>query len=542
MWVCEHTSDMSCSVCALIIDTPSGLSREEGDDDDEEDEVLEPSRKRLKLASGIALQESLQSGLYPEFLGEEGPVEGHSPEVNNALDYFKLLWPDALTSLIADESNRYAGQKKRSNWVDVTTDEVWTFLGIIITMGIHRLPRIRDYWSSDSLLGVPAVQQAMSLNRFWDIWSNIHVVDNDTLHGKAYASDKIKPVVDTLSETFLKYYSPGQEICVDETMVKYKGHCKGKVRMPKKPVKLGYKIWCCSCCCCGYLCSFQVYNGTPTDPETGERVPEKGLVKKVVTDLVEPFKGVNHVVYCDNFFTSGPLVDTLAQDQVFLVGTIKKRALGFPSCLKDVNPPKGTYVSTSVSGVQYFVFNDRKEVCFVSNVFPESMKNKVFRLQQDGFLREQSVPPPLPAYNKYMCAVDVTGQIKKTYGFDRKSKRSWIRLFYAFHDLSIDNAHILYKHNCTKCSVKPKDQLSFRLELAHLLLQIGSRSSALKQPRSKDDQGLCLLKRVAEIGLKRGRCHQCLKKKREKPRCSSFGCSVCKVRLCKTTCFAEYHR
>ena len=189
-------------------------------------------------------------------------MESHSPDLNSALDYLKLLWSDALTSLIADETNTYARQKKRSKWVDVTTDEVWTFFGIIITIGIHRLPRITDYWSGDSLLGVPAVQQAMSLNRFWDAWSNIHVVDNDTLHGKVHASDKIKPVIDTLSETFLKHYSPGQEICVDETMVKYKGRCKGKVRMPKKPVKIGYKIWCCSCCCCGYLCTFQVYKGT----------------------------------------------------------------------------------------------------------------------------------------------------------------------------------------------------------------------------------------------------------------------------------------
>ena len=62
--------------------------------------------------------------------------------------------------------------------------------------------------------------------------------------------------------------------------------------------------WCCACC--RYLCSFQVYNGTPTDRETGERVQEKGLAKKVVTGLVEPFKGMNHVVYCDNFFISEP--------------------------------------------------------------------------------------------------------------------------------------------------------------------------------------------------------------------------------------------
>ena len=42
-------------------------------------------------------------------------------------------------------------------------------------------------------------------------------------------------------------------------------------------------------------------------------------MKRVVSELVAPFVGVNHVLYCDNFFTSGPLVDTLAKDKIFLV-------------------------------------------------------------------------------------------------------------------------------------------------------------------------------------------------------------------------------
>ena len=71
-----------------------------------------------------------------------------------------------------------------------------------------------------------------------------------------------------------------------------------------------------------------------------------------------------------------------------LVNLLLVRVLGF-------TPPKGSYMSTSVGGVQYFVFNDRKEVCFVTNMFPEGMNSKVYRLEHDGLLREQSVPPTL---------------------------------------------------------------------------------------------------------------------------------------------------
>ena len=59
------------------------------------------------------------------------------------------------------------------------------------------------------------------------------------------------------------------------------------------------------------------------------------------------------------------------------------------------------------------MFSDRKVVSFATNVFPESMPDTVVRLQADGTLRHQCVPPLLPAYNKYMGGVDRTGQKRK---------------------------------------------------------------------------------------------------------------------------------
>ena len=95
-------------------------------------------------------------------------------------------------------------------------------------------------------------------------------------------SNKIKPVLDTLSRTFLECYSPTQELFVDESKIKYKGHVGGKVCMPRKPVKQGVNVWCCSCLYCGYFYTFQIYHGAPTNPVTGEKTQEKGLAKRVV--------------------------------------------------------------------------------------------------------------------------------------------------------------------------------------------------------------------------------------------------------------------
>ena len=55
---------------------------------------------------------------------------------------------------------------------------------------------------------------------------------------------------------------------------------------------------------------------------TGQKVPERGLAKRVVGNLVAPFVGVNHVLYCNNLYSSGLLVDSLARDRIFFIGTI----------------------------------------------------------------------------------------------------------------------------------------------------------------------------------------------------------------------------
>ena len=100
---------------------------------------------------------------------------------------------------------------------------------------------------------------------------------------------KFKPTLDVLSRTFLSNYSPGQELSVDEAMIKYEGHIRGKVRMPKKPIIIGFKCGAAVLAAMAtYLCTFQVYEGKPVDPVSGKSISEKGMVNQVVKDLVGP--------------------------------------------------------------------------------------------------------------------------------------------------------------------------------------------------------------------------------------------------------------
>ena len=167
----------------------------------------------------------------------------------------------------------------------------------------------------------------------------------------------------------------------------------------------------------------------------------------------------------ENFYTSGELAEELAKDEIYTVGTIKSDAKGFPAQLKNLTLSRGEYVSFKSGDIVYYAFHDCKVIRFLSNVFPETMPNQVPRVQPDGTFRYQAVPPLLPAYNKYMGGVDLTDQLRKTYCFDRKFKRSWIRLFYCFFDLAVNNAFILHKSSTRRRGLSPSDQLIFDLSL-----------------------------------------------------------------------------
>ena len=92
--------------------------------------------------------------------------------------------------------------------------------------------------------------------------------------------------------------------------------------------------------------------------------------------------------------------------------------------MKGLKLLKGDYASQRVGDTCYFAFEDRKRVCFVSNIFPQRMDSDVMRVQLDGSLQLQVIRPVLPSYNKYVGGVDRLSQVRKSYGFDRKSRRT----------------------------------------------------------------------------------------------------------------------
>ena len=74
---------------------------------DDSNDCVELTRERRRSCNEEALELSLSSGRYPEYLSIEGPQDRNNPQTCNSLDFLFLLWSESLCDLIVDETNRY---------------------------------------------------------------------------------------------------------------------------------------------------------------------------------------------------------------------------------------------------------------------------------------------------------------------------------------------------------------------------------------------------------------------------------------------------
>lgn len=139
-------------------------------------------------------------------------------------------------------------------------DELKAFLGVLVIMGFHTLPSLKQYWSTDKNFHVSRVANIMTQKRFLQILRNNHLNDNNKMpkrgergFDKLY---KLRPLIESLNKKCKRLHLPCRHMSVDESMVGFKGRCSMKQYMPMKPTKRGFKIWVLACSSVGYMLSF----------------------------------------------------------------------------------------------------------------------------------------------------------------------------------------------------------------------------------------------------------------------------------------------
>ena len=117
--------------------------------------------------------------------GEPGPTFPVDSSMST-LDFFSRFFTDEVWELIVTHTNRYAARLRQQShhasirvWHDVSVIEMKAFIGILILMGICRLPRLRRYWTTKHSYICPRICEIMSLTRFEQIYLFLHLCDSD---------------------------------------------------------------------------------------------------------------------------------------------------------------------------------------------------------------------------------------------------------------------------------------------------------------------------------------------------------------------------
>ena len=232
-----------------------------------------------------------------------------------------------------------------------------------------------------------------------------------------------------LREKCKNHLFPGQNIAVDERMVKSIGRfiCKQCVRL--KPVKWGFKMWVLADSNSGYTWNFQVYRG-----KQGETVSSNGLGFDVVLKLVDSLEKQEFVVYTDNFYSSPALYEELVKQGFGAVGTINPTRENCPKSL--TLQKKQCYQKNVGNCVQSL---ERQVVCVASALHTDNSENKVKRRvkDQNGRFVEAlvDIPNAIYDYNRFMGGVDLSGQLLQYYQTRRQTHKYWKTFFYHCIDI-----------------------------------------------------------------------------------------------------------
>ena len=424
-------------------------------------------------------------------------------------------------------------------------------------MGLVKMPTIEHYWSQKLLYKHPFLSSVMTRNRFQLLLRFLHFNNTDLLPAGDPNYDrlfKLRPILDHFHERFQEFYEPRREICVDESLLLWKGRLVFRQYIPLKRARFGIKIYLC----CesdgdvrgsgGYCYCFKIYSGREDPlndivralpPDCDDQLSPS---EKMTVFMILPLLEKGYHLYLDNWYSRLRLYLYLLEHQTLACGTVSVRVdRGIPAALREQAEPEEGTSSTALSGDDRIVatkFWSTKVVHFFSTAHGHHEQNVPNR-RRDGAIRKPAVAL---AYNRNMGGVDKQDQLLQPYSCARKSMKWTKKLFFHILQMSACNAFI--------CARKDGYRGKFLAFLEEIIMSwIGSNSQRPLQVAQTDD-AVRLMERhfpapIPVSDQKQYPTRICLvcSKKGHKRKESRNHCPDCptKPALCYPDCYRDYH-
>ncbi|XP_053968346.1 piggyBac transposable element-derived protein 3-like [Anastrepha ludens] len=256
-------------------------------------------------------------------------------DVMMPVEYFCTFFNSQVFDLITQQTDLYALQEHGIG-LKCTVEDIKRYIGILLYMGVLKLPQLKMAWSKD--LNLTAITDSMPRGKFEKIKQCLHFNDNtkqskkgDLNYDKLY---KIRPLLDSLKENFGKLPQEEHQ-SIDEQIIAFKGRSSFKQYNPAKPHKWGLKMFT-RAGTSGLVYDFTLYVGEGTCPAYG-----LGLSSDIVLYLAKGLPKDKHFkLYFDNWFTSVSLLISLKEMGIFATGTVRKNRISNCQLLSDAELKK----------------------------------------------------------------------------------------------------------------------------------------------------------------------------------------------------------
>jgi DNA polymerase III epsilon subunit-like protein len=485
-------------------------------------------------------------------------------DVNTPIRAWREVFKNTLLEKIVRYTNEY-GRVHAKRWSDISRKDLESFLAVLFISGIQkRKDKPSNWFSENRILENPVMKKVMSGRRFFTILRYLHCcpVENQDRTAEDYdPSYKVAEVRDYLEDRYRRLFVPGQQLSLDETLIRAFGRIKFKVRIVTKAARYGIKIYVITDAATAFVLRVLIYTGKTTYYADSEAQAEKKTVQ-VVNRLVEPFVGSHRTIYVDRFYTSMDLLKSLAEKNLYITGTMLANRI--PQGIRVAKASrtfKGmkrgealkcklrfTTVSGKASEAGLVCWRDRNMVYCLSNDSNNFEFDECSRRGEGGIIR---IPRPISIanYNKYMGGVDLADMRRLHCNSTIMGQnRWWLKLFFYLLDVGTSNALVLYnesmKMRLETAQYTPINIVQFKMQLVEDL--VGKSINDLFESGGTERGGGEHHTPIHIVGGVRPRCAYCSMLSRF--RRTRYQCAGCGVPLCsigngrvEDDCFTAAH-
>ena len=266
------------------------------------DEEPEPeSEKNKKIAE--------QKKIWSKGGWREDPYTRHhraphlymeSYEIKGELAYFLHFMPMTyLHDTIIPATNATA-RASISEWEEVNIEQMLQVFGMLLGMGMFRLPERHMYWHEERNGIFPAMEygKIMSRKRFEDIIKWLQ------LSSSPDADQQILDYIAAVNTNTKKAFAAGTYVVLDESMIKsFHRNLKGKMKIIRKPRPIGNEIKNMSDGATNIATVLELYEGREIMSQK-EWVKEYGATTATVLRLTQDLHSTGRIVVADSWFGS----------------------------------------------------------------------------------------------------------------------------------------------------------------------------------------------------------------------------------------------